>query len=176
MMTRISRTGRHRESHGLLSFTDNSNDPPLSPQEAEEAEAEEEEAEEEEEEEEEATRTERSTDFFINHRFPTPSKWTIDEVEELTYLGLVLDPALFMYKTAEHACQKIIWAHFTIAAVAHNLRHDPPLRHTRSSPLVLFRFWQSCVLPFATQHLGYLNTKTQVQKVQSTLLRSLQCI
>ncbi len=53
MMTRISRTGRHRDSHGLLSSTDNSNDPPLSPQEAEEAEEEEEEEEEEDEEEEE---------------------------------------------------------------------------------------------------------------------------
>jgi hypothetical protein len=30
------------------------------------------------------------------------------------------------------------------------------------------------VLPFATQHLRYLTTQTQVQKVQSTLFRSLQ--
>jgi hypothetical protein len=87
-----------------------------------------------------------STDFFIKRRFPTPSKWTIDEVEEFTYLGLLLDPAPSMYKAAEHACQKCDWAHLTIAAVAHNLRHDTPLelRHTRSSPLILFRLWQSC--------------------------------
>jgi hypothetical protein len=116
-----------------------------------------------------------SSDFFINRRFPTPSKWTIDEVEEFTYLGLLLDPALFIYKAAEHACQKLNWAHLTIAAVAHNLRHDTPLefRHTRSSPLILFRLWQSFVIPFATQNLRNLTTQTQVQKVLSTLLRSL---
>ena len=105
---------------------------------------------------------------YIKRRYPTPSKWTIDEVQEFTYLGLLLDPALSMYEAAEHACQKINWAHLTIAAVAHNLRYDTPpeLKHTRSSPLILYRLWQSCVLPFATQHLRYFTTHPQVQKVQ----------
>jgi hypothetical protein len=91
-------------------------------------------------------------------------------------LGLLLDLVLSMQKTVEHACQEINWAHLTIAAVAHNLRYDTPLelRHTRSSPLILYRLWQSCVLPFATQHLRYLATQTEVQKVQSTLFSSLQ--
>ena len=45
-----------------------------------------------------------STDFCINRRFPTPSKWTIEEVEEFTYLELLRAPALFMNKAVEHAC------------------------------------------------------------------------
>jgi|LauGreDrversion2_3_1035106.scaffolds.fasta_scaffold75596_1 hypothetical protein len=33
-------------------------------------------------------------DFYIQRRYPTPSKWTFDEVQEFTYLGLLLAPAL----------------------------------------------------------------------------------
>jgi hypothetical protein len=68
-----------------------------------------------------------------------------------------------MCKAAEHAFQKINWAYLTIAAVAHNLRHDTPLelRHTRSSPLILFRLWQSCVLPLPPRTL---NTKHKSKK------------
>jgi hypothetical protein len=46
----------------------------------------------------------------------------------------------------------IFWHLTLIASVPHNLRHDTPLEftHTRSSPLILFRLCQLCVLPFAT--------------------------
>jgi hypothetical protein len=72
-----------------------------------------------------------------------------------------------MYKAVEYTCQKINWAQLTMATVAQNLSHDTPLelRRTRSSYLLLFCLWQSYVLPFATQHLRYLTTQTQVQQL-----------
>jgi len=114
--------------------------------------------------------------FHITTRFPTPDLIPLQEVTEFTYLGITLDPALLMHKAAAHACQKINWAHLTIAAVAHSLRHDTPrtIRHTRSCPLILFRLWQSNTLTFATQHLRYLTTQDQVNKVQGALMNSLQ--
>ena len=118
----------------------------------------------------------RPATFHITSRFPTPAIIRLQEVVEFTYLGLTLDPGLLMHKAAKQACQKINWAHLTIAAVAHSLRHDTPqaIRHTRSSPLILFRLWQSNTLNFATQHLRYFTTQDQVNQVQSALMRSLQ--
>jgi len=74
--------------------------------------------------------------------------------------------------------QHINWAYLTIAAVAHSIRYDSSLRSrtTRCSPLVLFRLWQACVLPFATQNLRYLRTPTQIQTIQTALTNSLQRI
>jgi len=91
-----------------------------------------------------------------------------------TYAVLVLcmDPA------TQHIKKKINWAYLTIAAIAHSIRYDSSLRSrtTRSSPLVLFRIWQACVLPFATQNLRYLRTPTQLQTIQTALTNSLQRI
>jgi len=71
-----------------------------------------------------------------------------------------------------HTCQKINWAYETVSAIVHSLKHDTPasLRGTRTSPLILYRIWQSCVLSHATPTLIYLLNPTQVQQVQSALI------
>ena len=102
---------------------------------------------------------------------------TLKESDAFKYLGPILDPALTMEAATKHICKKINAAHQTVAAVAHSsLRYDTPaiLRGIRSSPLVLFRIWQSCVLSFATEHLRYLVNNTQIETVERTLINSLQ--
>ena len=47
-------------------------------------------------------------------------------------------------------------------------------RGIRSSPYVLYRIWQPCVLGFATENLRYLVTNTQIATVEHALIHSLQ--
>jgi len=63
-----------------------------------------------------------------------------------------------------------------VAAVAHSLRYDSSAtdRGIWSSPYVLFRIWQPCVLGFATENLRYLVTNAQIDAVERTLIHSLQ--
>ena len=70
--------------------------------------------------------------------------------------------------------RKINAAHQTVAAVAHSLRYDSAAidRGIRSSPYVLFRIWQPCVLGLATEILRYLVTNTQIDAVERTLIHS----
>ena len=116
--------------------------------------------------------------FTVTFKFPLNKPHRsiqLKEPDTFTYLGLQLDPVLSMHAATNHMVQMINWAHLTIAAVAHSLHHDTPLRlqHCRSSPLVLFRLWQSCVLPFALINLRYLSTSAQIDKVQTNLINSL---
>jgi hypothetical protein len=117
--------------------------------------------------------------FHITTRFPLsqpPKTLPLKEPPTFKYLGLTLDPYLTMEAAMKHICRKINAAHETVAAVAHSLRHDSPAteRGIRSSPYVLFRIWQPCVLGFATEHLRYLVTNTQIATVERTLIHSLQ--
>ena len=119
--------------------------------------------------------------FFDTLRFPLsrPATQThLKEPDTFIYLGLKLDLILSMDPATQHIKKKINWAYLTIVAVAHSIRYDSSLRSrtTRSSPLVLFRLWQACVLPFATQNLRYLRTPTQIQTIQTALTNSLQRI
>jgi len=90
---------------------------------------------------------------------------------------LTLDPYLTMEAAMKHICWKINAAHpsQTVAAVAHRLRYDSSAtdRGIRSSPCVLFRIWQSCVLSFATENLRCLVTNSQIDAVERTLIHSL---
>jgi len=128
----------------------------------------------------EATRTSRNpATFSVTSRFPLsrPATQThLKEPDTFIYLGLKLDPVLTMDPATQHIKKKINWSYLTIAAVAHSIRYDNSLRSrtTRSSPLVLFRLWQACVLPFATQNLRYLRTPAQLQTIQTALTNSLQ--
>jgi len=81
-----------------------------------------------------------------------------------------------MEAAMKHICRKINAAHQTVAAVAHSLRYDSSAtdRGIRSSPYVLFRIWQPCVLGFATENLRYLVTNAQIDAVERTLIHSLQ--
>jgi len=121
----------------------------------------------------------------INHEktevmmfYETPSQRTLPLQEPLTfkYLGLTLDPYLTMEVATKHICRKINATYQTFAAVAHSLRNDSSAtaRGIRSSPYVLFRIWQPCVLGFATENLRYLVTNAQIDVVERTLIHSLQ--
>jgi len=117
--------------------------------------------------------------FYLTPRFPLnkpPTPLPLDEPKDFTYLGLKLDPQMTMQPATSHTCQKINWAYQTVSAIAHSLKNDTPanLRGTRTSPLILYRIWQSCVLSHTTQNLRYLLHPTQVQQVQSALISSLQ--
>jgi len=117
--------------------------------------------------------------FYITIRFPIsqpPRTLPLKEPLTFKYLGLTLDPYLTMEAAMKHICRKINAAHQTAAAVAHSLRYDSPAndRSIRSSPYVLFRIWQPCVLGFATENLRYPVTNAQIDAVERTLIHSLQ--
>jgi len=116
--------------------------------------------------------------FYLTPRFPlnkSPTPLPLDKPKDFTYLSLKLDPQMTMQLATSHTCQKINWAYQTVSAIAHSLKNDTPAnpRGTRTSPLILYRIWQSCVLS-TTQNLRYLLNSTQVQQVQSALISSLQ--
>jgi len=116
--------------------------------------------------------------FWLTPRFPLnnpPTPQRLGEPKDFTYLGLKLDPQMTMQPATTRTCQKINWAYQTVSAIAHSLKRDTPasLRGTRTSPLILYRIWQSCVRSRATQNLRYLRNPTQVQQVQSALICSL---
>jgi len=118
--------------------------------------------------------------FHITTRFPLsqpPQTLPFKEPLSFKYLGLTLDPYLTMEATMKHICRKINTAHQTVDAVAHSLRYDSSAtdRGIRSSPYVLFRIWQLCVLGFATEILRYLVNNAQIDVVERTLIHSLQC-
>jgi len=117
--------------------------------------------------------------FWLTPRFTLnnpPNPRPLDEPKKFTYLGLKLDPQIKMQLATAHTCHKINWAYQTVSAIAHSCKHDTTasLRDTRTSPLILYRIWQSCVLSHATQNLRYLPHPTQWQQVQSALISSLQ--
>jgi len=117
--------------------------------------------------------------FCITIRFPLsqpPRTLPLKEPPTFKYLGPTLDPYLTMEATMKHICRKINAAHQTVAAVAHSLRYDSSAtdRGIRSSPYVLFRIWQPCVLGFATENLRYPVTNAQIDAVERTLIHSLQ--
>jgi len=115
----------------------------------------------------------------ITTRFPLslpPRTLPLKEPPTFKYLGLTLDLYLTMEAAMKHICWKINAAHHTVAAVAHSLRYDSSAteRGIQSSPYVLFRIWQPCVLGFATENLRYLVTNAQIDAVERTLIHSLQ--
>jgi len=114
--------------------------------------------------------------FNITTRFPFSQPPPTLLLKAFKYVGLALDPYLTMEAPMKHICRKINSAHQTVAAVAHSLRYDSSAtdRGIRSSPYVLFRIWQPCVLGFATENLCYLVTNAQVDVVERTLIHSLQ--
>jgi len=63
-----------------------------------------------------------------------------------------------------------------VAAVAHSLRYDSSAtdKGIRSSPYVLLRILQPCVLGFATENLCYLVSNAQIDAVERTFIHSLQ--
>ena len=117
--------------------------------------------------------------FHITTRLPLsqPSR-SLPLKEPLTfkYLGLTLDPYLTMEAAMKYMCRKINAVHQTVATVAQSLRYDSSAtdRGIRSSPYVLFRIRQPCVLGFATENLRYLVTSAQIDAVEGTLIHSLQ--
>jgi len=117
--------------------------------------------------------------FHITTRFLLSQPLqTLPLKEPLTfkYLGLTLDPYLTMEAAMKHICRKINAAHQTVATVTHSLKYDSSAtyRGIRSSPYVLFRIWQPCVLGFATENLRYLVTNAQIDADERHLIHSLQ--
>jgi len=116
--------------------------------------------------------------FWLTPQFPLnkpPTPLPLNKPKDFIHLRLKLDPQMTMQPAMTHTCQKINWAYQTVSAITHSLKHNTPasLRGTRTSPLILYRIWQSCVLSHATQNLRYLLNPTQVQQVQSALISSL---
>jgi len=103
------------------------------------------------------TPPQRASTFHITTRFPLsqpPRTLSLKEPLTFKYFGLTLDPYLTMEAAMKHICRKINAAHQRGAAVARSLRYDSSAtdRGIRSSPYVLFRIWQPCVLGFATEN------------------------
>jgi len=105
-----------------------------------------------------------------------PNPLPLKEPKDFINLSLKLDPEMKMQRATKHTCQKMNWAYQTVSSIVYSLQHDTPasLRGTRTSPLILYHTWQSCVFSHATQNLRYLLSTIYVQQIQSALISSLQ--
>jgi len=121
--------------------------------------------------------------FYISSRFSLsrpPQTLPLEEPATFKYLGLTLDPAIVRAGSRQpkntYAQKKINASYETVAAVAHSLRYDSPStdRSIRSSPYILCKMWQPCVLSVATDNLRYLVNNVQIDAVEQTLIHSLQ--
>jgi len=119
--------------------------------------------------------------FFVTSRFPLsrPTQTYLKEPDTFIYLGIKLDPASSQHGPGDTTHQdknQLGIPHHRSSSAQYTICSSHRSRTTRSSPLVLFRIWQACVLLFATQNLPYLRTPTQLQRIQTALTNSLQRI
>jgi len=109
------------------------------------------------------------------HTHPGLLSTPLQEVNQIDYLGLRLDPILTVKPAVASMQEKANKGHSLALAVSYSLRYDkhhsnPTLRR---SPLEMLNLWKSCVLPHFLIYLRYISAASQVQALQASLNRSL---
>ena len=101
--------------------------------------------------------------WHLQPSFPAAHCVALEQVSELKYLGVLLDDDLSMRPLTNQILNSIQKSHLKLQATLAELRqnnHDQSScpGHTKISPFVVRRPWQSCVQIQATQYLTKLDT------------------
>jgi len=111
----------------------------------------------------------------IPHTYPSFISTPLQEVKQIDYLGLQLDPMLMMKPAVASIQEKANKGHSLALAVSYSLRYDK--HHSNPtlyrSPVEMLNLWKSCVLPHFLIYLRYISDASQVQALQASLNRSL---
>jgi len=109
--------------------------------------------------------------FHIHAPFPTSS--TCSSLIQFEYLGLILDPKLelTMHLATTEAIRRAAHGQSMIQAVFYSLRYDK--KRSQLTPTQNLGLWKSTVLPHFLQNLRYIQSTTDVKKLQTSLNRSL---
>ena len=117
--------------------------------------------------------------WHLQHSFPTAHRVEIEQVSEFKYLGVLLDDDLSMRPLTNQILNSIQKSHLKLQATLAELRqnnHDQSSYpgHTKISPQVVRRLWQSCVQIQATQYLRYIAHPPLIEEIQTKLNSTLQ--
>jgi hypothetical protein len=111
--------------------------------------------------------------FHVYSPFPTsdPHSYPIHEVFQFEYLGIILDYELATHLATVKAIQRASQGQALALAVSYSLRYDK-----NSSQLTLKQnlgLWKAIVLPHFLQNLKYIQSETDIKKMQTSLNLSL---
>jgi len=111
--------------------------------------------------------------FHIHAPFPTssPCSYLITEVLQFEYLGLILDPKLTMHLATTEAIRRAAHGQSVTQAVAYSLRYDK--KRSQLTPTQSLGLLKSTVLPHFLHYLRYIQSTTDVTKLQTRLNLSL---
>ena len=109
--------------------------------------------------------------FHIHAPFPIPCTHLITEVLQFEYLGLILDPKLTMHLATTEAIRRAAHGQSLTQAVSYSLRYDK--KRSQLTPTQSLGLWKSAVLPHFLQNLRYIQSTTDVTKLQTSLNLSL---
>jgi len=111
----------------------------------------------------------------IPHHYPGYLSTLLQEVKQLDYLSLRLDPMVNMKAAVSSIQQKAKKAHSLVLAVSYPLRYDK--HHSNpticSSPVKMLNLWKSRVLIHFLLYLRYISDETQLKTLQASLNKSL---
>jgi len=109
------------------------------------------------------------------HMYPGFVSTPLQEVKQIDYLGLRLDPMMTMKPAVASIQEKANKGHSLALAVSYSLRYDK--HHSNPtlcrSPVEMLNLWKSCVLPHFLLYLRYISDASQLQALQASLNRSL---
>jgi len=111
--------------------------------------------------------------FHIHAPFPTssPCSYLVTEVLQFEYLGLILDPKLTMHLATTEAIRRAAHGQSVTQTVSYSLRYDK--KRSQLTPTQNLGLWKSTVLPHFLQNLRYIQSTTDVKKLQTSLNLSL---
>jgi len=111
--------------------------------------------------------------FDIHAPFPTssPYSYLITEVLQFEYLGLILDPKLTMHLATTEVIRRAAHDQSVTQVVSYSLRYDQ--KRSQLTPTQSLGLWKSTILLYFLQNLRYIQSTTDVTKLQTSLNLSL---
>jgi len=111
--------------------------------------------------------------FHIHTPFPisSPCSYLLTVLLQFEYLDLLLDPKLTMYFATTETIRRAAHGQSVTQTVSYSLRYDK--NRSQLTPTQSLGLWKSTVLPHFLQNLRYIQSTTDVTKLQTSLNHSL---
>jgi len=111
--------------------------------------------------------------FHVHSPFPTsdPRLYPFHEVFQFEYLGLFLNPKLTMHLAIVDAIRRASQGQTLVLAVSYLLWYDK--NSSQLTPTQNVGLWKAIVLPHFLQNLQYIQSETDIKKMQTSLNLSL---